>query len=127
MAYLWSFTIDLAVFLVLYKHRLAWFFMHVIIGLGVSFLTLLLAIPILLQLGIPQQENNDFSQRHAIIGAIIITVILAQVLMGFASNIMKQIRWSSPMALLIMNTGHKYTGYGLLILAKIQVFLIMKT
>ena len=70
-------------------------------------------------------DDLPFTQRHTIIGLAIVSIIFAQVLMGFATNILKQISWSSPLAIYSLNKAHKYTGYALVILAKIQVYLIL--
>jgi hypothetical protein len=58
-----------------------------------------------------------------LIGITILSIIMAQILLGFTSNIMKQVRKSPPLAQFVINKCHKYLGYILLILAKIQVFL----
>jgi hypothetical protein len=54
MAYLWTFTIDFGIFLVLYKFRLAVFFMHVVISLGVALFSLITVFPMLQSFGIPE-------------------------------------------------------------------------
>ena len=100
-------------------------FAHVIIAGGVSFITLLFAFPILQVTKIPSEENPFKMQRHIIIGTCILSVILAQVLMGLATNIMKQIRSSPTIVIFSLNTAHKYLGYILAFLAKFQAYLIM--
>ena len=125
MPYLWSFVIDLAVFVVLYKYRPLWMFAHVIIGFGVAFVTLLFALPILRQNGIPETENAFKLQRHFIIGTVILAIVFLQVIMGITANVMKMIKTSSTVGIYFFNTFHKYLGYCLLILSKFQFFLIL--
>jgi hypothetical protein len=45
--------------------------------------------------------------------------------MGIITKTLQLIRWSHPYLIFLINTGHKYLGYGLLILCKVQVFLIL--
>ena len=45
--------------------------------------------------------------------------------MGFATSILKFLNLSSPFIIYSLNTAHKYIGYTLLLLAKIQVYLIL--
>ena len=64
-------------------------------------------------------------QRHTLIGISLIFIILVQVSLGIATGIMKQLSWSIPVTIFSLNTAHKYTGYALVCLAKIQAYLIM--
>jgi hypothetical protein len=45
--------------------------------------------------------------------------------MGITTKTLQLIRWSHPYLIFLINVGHKYLGYGLLILCKVQVFLIL--
>jgi hypothetical protein len=45
--------------------------------------------------------------------------------LGIVSKILQLIPWSHPYPIYFLNTAHKYLGYGLMVLAKIQVFLIL--
>ena len=127
MPYAWSIAINVAVFIVLYKYRPLWMFAHVILAGGISFVTLLFAFPILVAFKIPEQETPDKMRRHFIFGIVILAIIFLQVLMGLATNILKNFRKSPTLAIYILNKGHKYTGYVLTILAKVQSYLIIQT
>ena len=53
MTHIWSYVINISVFVVLYKYRPLWMIAHAILGFGIGFVTLLFALPILRLNGIP--------------------------------------------------------------------------
>lgn len=125
MPYLWSFVIDLAVFVVLYKYRPLWMISHVIIGLGVAFVTLLFTFPIYQVEGLPQLETADHMRRHIILGLVMMSIVLVQILFGIASTVLKALPKGSAYGIYISNRVHRYMGYFLVVLAKVQIYLKM--
>ena len=123
MPYLWTVVIDLSVILVIYKFRAFSSYFHAIIGLFVGLTTLISSFPILIDKGIPSKENEIYMQRHFIIGLICLIIILIQLLLGLLTKTLQLISRSHPYHIYFINTCHKYLGYSLLILCKIQVFL----
>lgn len=126
MPYLWTFVIDIGIFFALYKYRKYSLFLHIAIGLFVALTTLITSLPILIAEGIPSTEDESYEQRHFIIGFVIIIFILIQVVIGLVSRILQFIPWSSSLLIYLLNMTHKYLGYGFLVIAKLQVFLILQ-
>ena len=125
MPYLWTIIIDISIFFALFKLKAFNIYIHAAIALFVSLSTLITSFPTLVNRGIPAKENKYYTQRHYIIGVIILSLIIVEVVLGAISKIMQLIRYSHPYPIYCMNILHKYLGYGLTILCKIQIFLIL--
>jgi hypothetical protein len=125
MPYLWTVVIDVAIFFAIYKFKPYAVYVHALLGLFVGLTTLFTALPILINEGIPVEEDESYEQRHFIIGLVAIILILLQLLLGILSKVLQIISWSHPYLIYFSNIIHKYLGYGLIILCKVQVFLIL--
>ena len=123
LSYLWTVIINFSIFFVIYKFKAFTTYIHAALGLFVGLATIITSIPILQRDGIPSTENIFYKQRHYIIGVVIIILIFIQLLLGIISKGLQLIKWSHPYLIYYMNTSHKYLGYVLMVLCKIQVFL----
>ena len=126
MPYFWSFSINLAVLVVIYKYRPLWMLAHIIIAGGIGFMTVLTGYPFLM-VGIPPVETVHFLQRHFYIGLVCLPIVLIQLILGIIPSILKLIPSSSPFAIYGFNTVHKYWGYLTLIICKIQCYSLLQT
>ena len=97
--------------------------MHVILGFGIAFVTFLFALPILIEHGI--QPNKSLMRSHKIIGVAILAVVSIQILLGLTTNILKQFRRSPPFSIHVVKWCHRCLGYALLILGKVQIYLVL--
>jgi hypothetical protein len=125
MPYLWTIVINFSVFFAIYKFKAFSVYVHALIGLFVGLTTILTSLPILLTDGIPAEEDDSYDQRHYIIGLIVIIFLFLQMLLGILSKSLQIISWSHPYLIYFTNVFHKYLGYSLIVLCKIQVFLIL--
>jgi len=55
MPYMWTISMNVAILLSHYKSSILAIFLHVLIGLYVSIMTLYLALPLFLEFGIPEE------------------------------------------------------------------------
>lgn len=125
MPYLWTVVIDFSIFFAIYKFKALSVYVHALIGLFVGLTTLITSLPILIDEGIPAEEDESYEQRHFIIGLIVIIFLFLQMLLGLLTKTLQLISWSHPYLIYFINVAHKYIGYSLIILCKIQVFLIL--
>ena len=58
MPYVWTFVINIAVFFAMYKFKAFNIYIHAIIGLFVALVTLITSLPILIEEGIPDHEDD---------------------------------------------------------------------
>ena len=123
MTHIWSYIINLSVFVVLYKYKPLWMIAHVILGFGIGFFTLLFALPILRLNGIPSVQTPGKWQRHKIMGTIALGIIIIQILLGITANVMKMFKNGSTTGIYFFNTCHKYLGYASVIYIKVQTYL----
>ena len=124
MPYIWTVSVNVAVFVVLYKYRPLWMIAHTILAGAIVFMTLLFAIPILRANGIPNADKYNY-QRHYIIGVVILVLVCLQTLLGILSSVMKMMKSSPTIGIFASNTIHKYFGYVLLFLGKFQMYYIL--
>ena len=122
MAYIWSFIMNITVFLVLYKYRPAYLIAHYILGFLSGLISLLFTIPILQLNGIIDFYTFNNLRRHFIIGIVILTLIGILLLLGMFSSIMKLFKKSPSLGIFSINAAHKYLGYVLVIFAKFQAY-----
>jgi ABC-type thiamin/hydroxymethylpyrimidine transport system permease subunit len=123
--YLWSFGINIAIFFALYKYTKYSIFVHIVLGFTIVLITIITSIDIWVFEGIPVRENKYNSQRHTIIG-IIILLLFVLVLAGIISKLLRLIPKSSSTLIYALNKVHKHLGYAITILSKIQSYLAVK-
>lgn len=125
MPYLWTFVIDFSLFFALYKHTKYSVVLHSITASFVGLTTLITALPMLIELGIPDHESSFRLQRHTILGIIIISVIILQVLLGAVSRTLQFLTFRSSLVIFRINLLHRCLGYTLIIVGKIQAYLMI--
>lgn len=60
MPYVWTFVINISIFFAMFKFRAFNIYIHAIIALFVSLVTLITSFPILIEEGIPDIENEYY-------------------------------------------------------------------
>jgi hypothetical protein len=121
--FLWTVAINFAIFFAMYKYRKYTIFLHFVIGMGVSIITVLSSMPLLLKTTIP--TTNNPTRIHMIVGIAILSVICLEVLLGCLSKILNLCKIPSVL-LHYMNKVHAVLGYSLAILCKFQYYYITK-
>jgi hypothetical protein len=91
----------------------------------IALITLISTTLILIEDGIPSKDDDNFDPLRLTIGFAVLIVVVLQVVFGIISKIMQLISWSNPVLIYMLNALHKYLGYGLTLLGKIQVFLVL--
>ena len=61
-----------------------------------------------------------------IIGIVVLAIILFETAIGLISRILQMIPFSSSYAIYGINLVHRYLGYALMILGKIQTYLFLR-
>jgi len=116
---MWTVTINVGIFLAMYKYRRHTILGHFIIGFAVAFITLLFTFPVLLQITTPSTPPKK--RNHYIIGYVIVSDIFLQVVLGCLCKLLNLCKVPS-VVLYCMNKVHYFLGYSMTILCKFQVY-----
>lgn len=120
MLYGWTIVADLIIILAYYEYRKYTKVIHALVGTGIVVTTLITSLPSLIKNGFKTKHLT-----HYIIGVVIYGMMGFQLLLGFIKFIMVFFNKGNPFLLYVMKVAHKLLGYVLLILCKVQVFLIL--
>ena len=116
---MWTVTINVGIFLAMYKYKRYTIFGHFIIGFAVAFITLLFTFPVLLKTTIPSAASKK--KTHYIIGYVVVCAIFLQVVLGCLCKLLNLCKVPSVI-LYYMNKVHTILGYSMTILCKCQVY-----
>ncbi len=120
MLYGWTILADVIVLLAFYEHRRYTKIIHTILGTGLIATTLATSIPSLIKNGI-----NKKHYLHYMTGVIVYGVMGIQLLVGVAKFGLIYFNRGNSLTIYIIKSIHKYLGYALLILCKVQIFLLL--
>jgi hypothetical protein len=120
MLYAWTVLADIIVLLAFYEYRRYTKIIHAVLGVGIIATTLATSLPSLIKNGI-----NPKRYQHYLMGVIIYGVMGLQLVLGVIKFGLIYFNKGNPFAIYIMKAMHKYLGYALLIVGKVQVFLIL--
>ena len=120
MLYGWTIVADLIIILAYYEYRKYTKIIHALVATAIVVTTLVTSLPSLIK--------NGFKTKHLahyIIGVVIYGMMGLQLLLGVLKFMMVFFNKGNPFALYVMKVVHKWLGYILLILCKVQVFIIL--
>ncbi len=120
MLYGWTILADLIVILAYYEYRKYTKIIHALIGTAILVTTLVTSLPSLLKNGFKTKHLT-----HYIIGVVIYGMMGLQLLLGVFKFMMVFFHKGNPYLIYLMKKVHKWLGYILLILCKVQVFIIL--
>lgn len=126
MMHLWSYVINIGIFFAIYGHSKYAKFGHIVIELFVGVVTLTTSINLLILKGIPETETKRHFRKHVILGMILLVLLGLQMLIGIISQLIRLNKNSSSTLIFILKKYHKYQGYLLIFLCKIQVYAKLK-
>ena len=118
--YLWTIVINLGIFMAMYKYRRYSMFLHFLFSLGVSAITIIYSVPLMIGKTIP---TSGPIKTHIIIGIAILSLIVLEVILGCLCKILNLFKIPS-VALHYMNKGHAIIGYSIAILCKFQYYYV---
>jgi hypothetical protein len=122
MLYGWTVLVDVIVLLAFYQYRKYTKIIHTILGIGLIATTLATSIPSLIKNGISQKRF-----QHYLTGVIIFGVMGLQLILGVIKFALICFNKGSSFAIYIIKAIHKYLGYALVIVCKVQTFLILSS
>lgn len=121
--YMWSIAINIGIFLALYRYRRYTMVGHFIIGFVVGCSTLITSMPLVLD--IPISTIPEDKRANFLIGIAIIAAVFVVIAIGALSKLLNFCETPS-LVILWIGRVHKLLGYGLTILCKYQVYLLVK-
>ena len=120
MLYGWTVLVDVAVLLAFYEYRKYTKIIHTILGIGLIATTLATSIPSLIKNGISKKRF-----QHYLMGVIILGVMGLQLILGIIKFGLIYFKKGNSLAIYIIKAMHRYLGYALMIVCKVQIFLIL--
>lgn len=120
MLYGWTILADLIIILAFYEYRKYAKVIHALVSTAIVVTTLVTSLPSLLKNGFKTKHLT-----HYIIGVVIYGMMGFQLLLGAIKFVMVFFNKENPFILYVMKVIHKWLGYILLILCKVQVFIIL--
>ena len=121
MLIFWGPVVDVAIFLALYTYRKWWAYIHGIIGLMISILSLASSLPILVSAGMVGKSNEYYT--HFIIGLVCMILIGLQAILGVTLRVVNICQGSSNTILTIRRI-HQILGYTMTTLCKVNIMVI---
>lgn len=122
MLYGWTVLADVMVLLAFYEYRKYTKVTHTILGIGLIATTLATSIPSLIKHGISKRRF-----QHYMMGVIIYGVMGLQLILGVIKFGLIYFNKGNSLAIYIIKAIHKYLGYALVIVCKVQVFLMLSS
>jgi hypothetical protein len=116
----WSLLIDSAIFAAIYSHKPYLFGLHAIGAGAIGLITIITSFNSLLK-GIPQ---NNPMRTHKLLGAFLYGLIVFQIIVGIFSWVCRSSPKRSNLSLKLKKI-HKFVGFSLSLLAKLQVLYII--
>ena len=125
MPYLWTIVMDVAILLAMNQYRVICLILHVLLTLFVVLTTLITSFPLYIMFNNLETERDKYyTNRHASIGFIILIISFIQVILGIVSIVCRLSKKAAhPYIIYFMNVFHKYLGYPLVILGKVETYL----
>ena len=120
MLYGWTVLVDVAVLLAFYEYRKYTKIIHTILGIGLIATTLATSIPSLIKNGISKKRF-----QHYLMGVIILGVMGLQLILGIIKFGLIYFKKGNSLAIYIIKAMHRYLGYALMSVCKVQIFLIL--
>ena len=120
MLYGWTIVADIIIILAFYEYRKYAKIIHAVVGTAIVVTTLVTSLPSLIKNGFKTKHLT-----HYIIGVVIYGMMGLQLLLGVLKFLMVFFNKGNPSAAYVMKVVHKWFGYVLLILCKVQVFIIL--
>jgi len=120
MLYGWTVFVDIAVLLIYYKHKRWTPYLHGFLCLALVVTAFVTSLPTLLK--------NGFKSKHLahyIIGVVIWGIMFFEVIIGIVSLILQFFNKTKSMPIYAIKKVHTYLGFALIVLAKVQVFLMI--
>lgn len=120
MLYSWTILSDIIVLLAFYEYRRYTKLIHSILGSGLILTTIITSIPSLIK--------NGFHTKHLahyVIGVMVYGIMGLQLLLGVAKFGLIYFNKGSSLSIYVIKIIHKYLGYGLVVLAKVQIFIFV--
>ena len=129
ISYLWTIVIDVAIILAINQYRSISIILHVILTLFVVIATWVISYPLYINYDPSFTDTDEYVRHsHGTIGFIIMLVILLQVISGTITQVNKLFRKNChPYVIYFVNIFHKYLGYPIVIVAKVQTYLKLYT
>jgi len=120
----WCLLADLAVFvryLYTFRYRVAVHIILMVTAVAAS----IAVMAAMINLKTPNVEAITTSERrsHVVIGYIVLAWVLAQVLVGIVNRLFQGNPFSSPPKVLLLRRIHRYSGYLLILLCKVNVLI----
>lgn len=118
MLYGWTVFIDIAVLLMSFKHKKWTPYLHGFLTLTLVVTTFVTSLPTLLT-----NRFNTKILRHYVIGVVIWGVMFSQLALGITSLVLQWLNKTKSLPVYAIKKAHNVLGLGLLILAKVQVYM----
>lgn len=118
MLYSWTILSDIIVLLAFYEYRRYTKLIHSILGFGIILTTLITSIPSLIK--------NGFHSKHLahyVIGVVVYGIMGLQFLLGVSKFGLIYFNKGNSFSIYVIKIIHKYLGYGLMIVTKVQIFI----
>ena len=126
MPYIWSFTVNVAIYFGLYRYTKYSLFVHIIISAFVGLFTIISGFHIWDEVGIPDTSMNKNNKRtHMIMGLVVLFSLLVLMTAGLISRLLQFIPKASSTLIYILNVFHKYLGYFVALLGKAVLYHIL--
>ena len=132
MRYIWGPGVNVAIIIVLYTYRKWWTWVHGTLLALASLATIALSLPILVTTGIvypdmvfPTSHNRQTLYSHYAIGITCMVLMVVVSGGGFANRISYMAQLSSK-TIQIIRWSHRISGYILIILCKVNYYLMLK-
>lgn len=120
MPYVWITIVDVIVLLAFYGYRRYTKVIHSVLGTGLIVTTIVTSAPSLIKNGFHTKHLT-----HYIIGVVIYGIMGLQFLLGVVKFVLVFFNKGSPFLAYVLKQFHKYLGFCLLIIAKVQIYLMV--
>jgi len=121
MLYGWTILIDISVLVVHYKQNKWTSIIHGFLAFALIVTTFATSLPSLLKNGF-----NTKHLTHYVIGVVIWGIMFFEVILGVISLTMQWLNKGKSFSIYLMKKIHSYLGFALIILSKVQIFLMLK-
>ena len=132
MRFVWGPGANVAAIIALYTYRKWWTWVHGIFMVLAAVATIVLSLPILMTTGIvypdsdfPTNHNKQTLYNHYAIGITCMVLLVVVSAGGFVNRISYMSR-TNPKLVQVMKWGHRVSGYIVLILLKVNYYLMLK-